>query len=258
MAFVIITHHPAGETSLLPRILADHTRLPVRSAEEGAALEADCIYVALPDYGWILRAGTLVRQEPSGGATAPGGSRSGPPHPIDTFFRSLASERASQAIGIVLSGTGSDGTLGVKAIKSQSGMIIAQDPDTADFGGMPDSAIATGLVDYVLPPADMPATLVGYVNAHTRSVSPSDAHLSAIPEGTLGEILSQLKSRTGNDFAGYKRSTLLRRIERRMAVHQLEDPNAYLRQIRANPAEADLLFREIIISVTNFFRDPEV
>ena len=257
MAFVIITHHPAGETSLLPQILADHTRLPVRSAEAGAALEVDCIYVALPDYGWVLQAGTLVRREPSGGATAPGGSRSGPPHPIDTFFRSLAGELASQAIGIVLSGTGSDGTLGVKAIKSQSGMIMAQDPDTAEFGSMPDSAIATGLVDYVLPPADMPATLVGYVTAHTRSVSPSGDHLSAIPEGILGEILSRLKSRTGNDFSGYKRSTLLRRIERRMAVHQLEDPDTYLRQIRANPAEADLLFREIIISVTNFFRDPE-
>ena len=250
-AYIIITHHPSGERSLLPDILGPQTALPVQMVEEGEVLAPDRVYIALPEDGWVLGRGQLVRGGEAGDA-----SETRPSHPIDAFFRSLAEETGQGAVAVVLSGTGSDGTLGSQAIKSQGGMVMAQDPETADFGDMPANVIATGQVDYVLAPADMPATLVGYlgVRSHRRTARPGRE--PAISDGILGQILSQVRQRTGHDFSGYKTSTLARRLERRMDLLQILDPREYSTYLQAHPEALDHLLQEFLIGVTNFFRDP--
>lgn len=262
-AYVIVTHHPSGERSLLPEILGPQTAMPVQMVVEGETLLPNRVYVALPDDGWIFCRGQLVRSRKAGEHPAtplPAGERRrpGPPHSIDAFFRSLAEEAEHRALAIVLSGTGSDGTLGIQVVKSLSGMVMAQDPDTAEFGDMPANAIATGQVDYVLPPADMPATLTGYLRSQVHRQTALPGHQPAIPQGLMSQILSRVKHRTGHDFSGYKASTLTRRLERRMDLRQLSDPQAYLDYLQSHPEEVNLLFQEFLISVTNFFRDPPV
>jgi len=177
--------------------------------------------------------------------------------PIDFFFRSLAQDQHEHAIGIVLSGTGSDGTLGVRAIKGEGGMAMAQSPESTEYDGMPRSAIATGLVDYELLPADMPSQLIAYV-AHAFGRLPRQP--TAAPpkaENALKKIFILLRSRTGHDFSQYKPSSINRRIERRMAVHQIESIDEYHTYLHRNPAEVDALFRDLLIGVTGFFREPE-
>lgn len=251
-AYVIVTHHPKGERSLLPEILGPLTTLPVQMVEEGEALAPDRVYVALPDDGWILYDGQLVRSgEPNQRA------KTGPPHPIDVFFRSLAAEAGYRALAIVLSGTGSDGTLGIQSIKSQAGMVMAEDPDAAEFGDMPANAIATNQVDYVLPPADMPATLSAYLRSQNHRQAAMGSQQPGISPSLLQKILNQVRLRNGHDFSAYKTSTLNRRLERRMDLRQILDPEAYLAYLQTHPEEVDLLFGEFLISVTNFFRDPQ-
>ncbi|MFP4615247.1 MAG: CheR family methyltransferase [Thiohalorhabdus sp.] len=262
VAFVIVTHHPSGHRSMLPQILRQSCALPVVEAEGDTPLQADHVYIALPDAGeWRLSDGVLVRKETGArepdGPAPDSGRRKALPHAVDTFFRSLAADRGRHAAAVVLSGTGSDGTLGIKAVKAEGGMVMVQDPDSAEFGGMPKSAIDTNLVDYMLSPGDMGATLIPYLQGLIHRKAPAAGDLLEVSWKTLDRILEQVRERTGNDFSGYKQSTLLRRIERRMHVHRLEDPEEYAEYLRRNPAETDLLFREVIISVTNFFRDPE-
>ncbi|MCH4565571.1 PAS domain-containing protein [Halomonas sp. EGI 63088] len=261
-AYVIVTHHPSGERSLLPEILGPQTAMPVQMVAEGETLLPNRVYVALPDDGWIFYRGQLVRsrkpQEHPVTHLPVAVRRSGPPHSIDAFFRSLAEEAGHRALAIVLSGTGSDGTLGIQVVKSLSGMVMAQDPDTAEFGDMPANAIATGQVDYVLPPTDMPATLTGYLRSQVHRQAALSGHQPAIPPGLMSQILSRVRHRTGHDFSGYKASTLTRRLERRMDLRQIPDPQAYLDYLQSHPEEVNLLFQEFLISVTNFFRDPPV
>ncbi|MEQ6918590.1 CheR family methyltransferase [Halomonas aquatica] len=262
-AYVIVTHHPSGERSLLPEILGPQTAMPVQMVAEGETLLPNRVYVALPDDGWIFCRGQLVRsrkarEHPVTPLPAGERRRPGPPHSIDAFFRTLAEEAGHRALAIVLSGTGSDGTLGIQVVKSLSGMVMAQDPDTAEFGDMPANAIATGQVDYVLPPADMPATLTGYLRSQIHRQTALSGHQPAIPQGLMSQILNRVKLRTGHDFSGYKSSTLTRRLERRMDLRQLPDPQAYLDYLQSHPEEVNLLFQEFLISVTNFFRDPPV
>ena len=171
MAFVIVPHHPSGKRSLLPEILTEWTALPVKLAEEGEILRPNQVYVALSDGEWGISGGRLVGAETETAQLADRRGRGGVPHPVDSFFRSLGAEMGRRAIGIVLSGTGTDGTVGCKAIKSQAGMLMAQQPDSAEFKGMPASAITTNLVDYVLPPEDMPPALVAYAEAEQRRAS---------------------------------------------------------------------------------------
>eukprot|EP00913_Durusdinium_trenchii_P008996 g8462.t1 len=186
------------------------------------------------------------------------GTESSPRLPIDYFLRSLAEDQQKHAICIVLSGTGTDGTLGLKAIKAESGMAIVQEAQSARYAGMPSSAISTGLADYILPPAEMPARLVTYAGGPYLTVperkidEPHD-----FPSEPLQQMLLLLRSRTGHDFTSYKESTIRRRIERRLNVHQIEKPSDYVRYLQENPIELDILFKELLISVTNFFRDPE-
>jgi two-component system, chemotaxis family, CheB/CheR fusion protein len=248
MAFVVVTHQHPGHTSLLPELLRKCTRMRVEVAADGVAVEPGCVYMS-PAEGYLaILNGTLHLMEPD----EPGPLRL----PIDYFFRSLAEDQKEKAIGIVLSGTGTDGTLGLKAIKGAAGMNMAQAPESAKYSGMPSSAIATGLVDYVLPPEQIPAQLGAYAQGPYLAAAAAEA----LDDGRLPEPLLKinvlLRARTGHDFSAYKANTIRRRIERRINVHQLKGPQQYLRLLQENPHELDLLFRELLIGVTNFFRDP--
>jgi two-component system CheB/CheR fusion protein len=249
MAFVVVTHQHPGQISLLPELLGRKTDVPVVLGDEGTPLQPDHIYICRPGgYLAILR-GILHRM---------GESEPQSPHlPIDYFFRSLSEDQREMAVGIVLSGTGSDGTLGLKAIKGESGVTMVEDPQAAKYDGMPSSAIASGLVDYVLAPAEMPKQLVAYAKLPYLLGRIVAAELPVVPELSMQKIFVLLRSHTGNEFSSYKSSTLRRRIERRMNVHEITDPNHYVRYLQDNPHEIDFLFKELLVSVTNFFRDPE-
>ena len=248
MAFVLVQHLAPNHKSMLTDLIRRFTRMQVFEVEDGMQIQPNCAYIIPPNRDMAFINGTLQLLSP----VEPRGQRL----PIDFFFRSLALDQRERAIGIVLSGTGSDGTLGARAIKAEGGMLMAQDPDSAEFDGMPRSAIATGLVDYVLPPAEMPVQLMAYV-AHAFGKPPL---LASIPlskaEDALKKIFIALRSHVGHDFSQYKPSTILRRIERRMAVHQLENIDSYVRYLHQAPSEVESLFRDLLIGVTNFFRDP--
>ena len=249
LGFVVVTHQHPGHTSLLPELLGKCTRMRVRAAADGVAVEPNTVYLSLPDGYLAILHGTLHLMEPDEAGILR--------LPIDFFFRSLAEDQKDKAIGIVLSGTGTDGTLGLKAIKGATGMTMAQEPDTAKYSGMPSSAIATGLVDYVLPVERLPQQLIAYTQgAYLAATELEPGREEGLAE-PLQKILVLLRARTGHDFTPYKTNTLRRRIERRINVHQLPGSLAYLRLLQENPHELDLLFKELLIGVTNFFRDAE-
>ncbi|MDP3699899.1 MAG: chemotaxis protein CheB [Hylemonella sp.] len=249
MAFVLVQHLAPDHESLLPDLIQRYTRMQVFLVVDGMAVQPNCAYVIPPNHDMAFINGTLQLLTPS----APRGQRL----PIDYFFSSLAQDQGERAIAIVLSGTGSDGTLGLRAIKDGGGMVMAQSPDTTEFDGMPRSAIDTGLVDYQLPPAQMPAKLMAYVaqvfgKARRAQVPPAHGI-----DGALKKIFLLLRAQTGHDFTHYKPSTIHRRIERRMAVHEVASMDSYVEHLQKNPAEVEALFRDLLIGVTNFFRDPE-
>ncbi len=253
-AFVVVTHHPSDRSSMLAELLAHAGTIPVAEAQDGDLLRPDRVYVVMPSSGqdWLVERGVLrQRRHEDQDWSGPGGGR----HPVDLFFRAMAEELGSQAVGVILSGTGSDGTLGARAIKRCGGMVMAQAPDSARFDAMPSSAIQDGQVDFILEPAAMPASLASYLSARQRHAGTVGEPVE-VGEPALQRILGLVKQRTGHDLTGYKRSTLLRRLQRRMNLHQIEDPEAYLALLQATPNEVDLLFQEVLISVTQFFRDP--
>ncbi len=249
MAFVLVQHLAPDHKSLLTDLIRRYTPMRVFEVEDGMAVQPNCTYIIPPSRDMAFLNGALHLLEPS----APRGQRL----PIDFFFRSLAQDQHERAIGIVLSGTGSDGTLGLRAIKGEGGMVMAQNPESTEFDGMPRSAIATGLVDYVLPPAEMPAQLMAYAT-HAIGYLPRAAS-TRVPrtENSLRKIFILLRAQTGHDFSLYKPSTIHRRIERRMAVHQIDSLDGYTQYLQQTPAEVEALFRDLLIGVTNFFRDPE-
>jgi CheY-like chemotaxis protein len=177
--------------------------------------------------------------------------------PIDHFFRSLALDQKDRAVGIVLSGTGTDATLGLKEIKGASGLTMAQEEASARYPGMPHSAISSLLIDHIIPPEEMPERLLAYARGALRRARGDDSQAEGDGAETLQRIFLLLRSRTGHDFSHYKVSTILRRIERRINVHSIEGLKGYLRYLQTNPAELDLLFKELLIGVTSFFRDPD-
>jgi two-component system CheB/CheR fusion protein len=249
MAFVLVQHLAPDHKSILTDLIRRYTRMQVFEVEDGMAVRPNCAYIIPPNRDMALLGGTLHLMEPS----APRGQRL----PIDYFFRSLAQDQRERAICIVLSGTGSDGTLGVRAVKGEGGMVMAQNPASTEHDGMPRSAIATGLVDYQLPPAEMPAQLIGYVaHAFGRPPRPAPAPTPK-SENAFKRILIQLRAQTGHDFSQYKPSSVHRRVERRMAVHQIETMEGYHNYLQQTPAEVEALFRDMLIGVTSFFRDPE-
>ncbi|MEI8079391.1 MAG: chemotaxis protein CheB, partial [bacterium] len=249
MAFVLVQHLDPDHKSMLTDLIRRYTRMQVFEVEDGMVVQPNCAYIIPPNRDMTFLNGTLQLMEPA----APRGRRL----PIDFFFRSLAQDQHERAIGIVLSGTGSDGTLGVRDIKGEGGMVMAQTPASTEYDSMPRNAIATGLVDYELPPAQMPAQLIAYATHVPLDSPPPAADPSPGMEGALKKIFVLLRTRTGHDFSLYKRNTIHRRIERRMAVQQIATVSEYIQFLQQTPAEVEALFRDLLIGVTNFFRDPE-
>jgi len=244
MAFVVIQHLDPHHQSLLRELLSRTTRMTVTQVEDGVALEAQHVYVIPPNRDVTLRRGALrllSRQE------------TGKHMPIDRFLMSLAADQAGGAIGIILSGTGSDGTAGLEAIKAGGGVAFAQDPKSAAYPGMPESAIAAGRVDFVLPPAEMAQELLRLA----RSPAPGEEPEPVEGAESFGRILQALRSATGIDFSLYKTGTLRRRLARRMAGQKMESLERYASHLEQNRAEAQALGQDILIHVTSFFREPE-
>ncbi|MBK8479027.1 MAG: PAS domain-containing protein [Opitutaceae bacterium] len=249
MAFVLVQHLAPDHKSLLTELIQRYTRMRVFEVEDGMVVQPNCAYIIPPARDMAFLNGALQLLEPG----APRGQRL----PIDFFFRSLAQDQGERAIGIVLSGTGSDGTVGVRAIKAEGGMVMVQNPGSTEYDGMPRHALATGLVDYELPPAEMAAQLIAYVaRAFGTSARPVGAPAPRM-EQALRKVFVLLRAQTGHDFSQYKPSTICRRIERRMVVHQVEAIEDYLKYLQQTPLEVEALFRDLLIGVTNFFRDPE-
>jgi two-component system CheB/CheR fusion protein len=248
MAFVLVQHLAPDHKSILTDLIGRYTRMQVSEVEDGVVVQPNCAYIIPPGRDMAFLNGTLQLLEPA----SPRGQRL----PIDFFFRSLAQDQRERAICIVLSGTGSDGTLGVRAIKGEGGMAMAQNPDSTEYDGMPRSAINTGLVDYVMPPAEMPAHLIAYAAHAFGKVTLPPTHPYKI-EDALNKIYIILRSQTGHDFSQYKQNTIKRRILRRMALHQIAQLADYVRFLQKAPEEVEALFRDLLIGVTNFFRDPE-
>jgi two-component system, chemotaxis family, CheB/CheR fusion protein len=249
MAFVIVTHLDPQHPSLLAEIVSKVTTMEVVQAENDMVVRRNIIYVMPPGKGMITIGGTLRLSERE--------YNNEPFMPIDSFLISLAEAWKENAIAVILSGNGSDGTFGLRSIHSKLGMIMVQSPETAKYDGMPRSAIETGLVDYVIPPSEMPSLIVKYVNSlksgiRSRTVD-TDKGLDDIHK-----ILALVKDRTGHDFSLYKKSTINRRIERRAMVHQLKNKGQYATYLARNPKEIQLLFNELTIEVTSFFRNPKI
>lgn len=248
MAFVLVQHLAPDYKSMLVELIQRYTHLPVLQVTTSTAVQPNCIYIIPPNHDLALLGRSLQLLEPA----APRGQRL----PIDSFFRSLAADQREFAIGIVLSGTGSDGTLGVRAIKEAGGMVMAQVLDQSEFDGMPRSAVATGLVDYVLPADHMYAQLVAYLKFSFGKLPVVADPPGLVNENTLKRIFILLRQQVGHDFSQYKPSTIYRRIGRRMAVHQINSVEDYEHYLQRTPPEVEALFRDLLIGVTQFFRDP--
>ena len=248
MAFVLVQHLAPDHKSILTDLIRRYTSMEVSEVEDGVVVRPNCAYIIPPNRDMAFLNGTLQLLEP----TSPRGQRL----PIDFFFRSLAQDQHERAICIVLSGTGSDGTQGVRAVKGEGGMAMAQNPESTEFDGMPRSAIDTGMVDYVLPAAEMPAHLIAYATHAFGIGAPPPPPTLHKAEDALKKIFLMVRTQTGHDFSKYKLSTTKRRIERRMAVHQIADLSSYLRFLQKTPVEVEALFRDMLIGVTSFFRDP--
>ncbi len=249
-AFVVIQHLYPTHESLLPEILAQHTRMKVVEARDAIPLEPNCVYVIPPNQYLAVRDGVLYLVAPI--------KQRGIRMPIDFFFRSLAEDRQERAICILFSGAGSDGTLGVRAVRGAGGLSIAQDPQTAQFSDMPRSAVATGMVDFVLSPDRMSEVLMNYLrHPYVRDSGQADVLEAEGKPGGLHEILALLLAKKGRDFLPYKQGTILRRIERRMGLHHISNMAQYYDLVRQDADEVNQLLKDLLINVTSFFRDAE-
>ncbi|MGR3541835.1 MAG: chemotaxis protein CheB [Hasllibacter sp.] len=244
-AFILVQHLDPDHESLLPEILVRRTRLKVSQIADGTPIEAGHVYIIPSASGLAVEDGVLSLTE----FDAPRGFR----RPIDDFFQSLALDQGPNAAAIVLSGTGGDGTVGIRHIKEAGGLTVVQDPHEASYDGMPVSAIGTGLIDLVLPVADMGRSAQRYFETRTRQVQAGGFDRARFLDDVLQTVLDQ----TGHDFGYYKMNTVLRRIQRRMQVLELVDPGDYVEALRSRDGEAEALFQDLTINVTAFFRDPE-
>lgn len=252
LSFVVVQHLSPDYKSLMADILGKHTEMSVCQAENHMAVEPDTVYLIPPKKYMTIKDGRLLLSE------APGTLN----HPIDAFFASLAAEKREHSIAVVLSGTGSDGTNGVKMVKEHGGLVIAQAPESAKFDGMPRSVINTGLADFVLSPEEIAEEILNFSNTpvllrplRSDSLITDDDSLFS-EEETLSHIYTILKNASGIDFTYYKRSTILRRIERRMLVTHTSSLAEFARLLGDSQEEVNTLVKEILIGVTNFFRDP--
>ena len=249
IAFILIPHLDPSHASMMTDLIRRFTEMAVIEAGDGMQAEPDHIYVIPPNRNMAIFHKTLHLSVPSD----PRGLRM----PIDFFFRSLAEDQGERAICIVLSGTGSDGTLGLRAVTGAGGMSMVQEPASAKYDGMPESAIRTGLADYILTAEKMPEQLIGYVARFYQKATRRTPPLPEKTPGAMQKIFMLLRSKTGHDFSLYKKNTIHRRIEKRMSVHQFEDTSQYVRYLQDHPDEVNVLFKELLIGVTNFFRDAE-
>ena len=249
LAYVVVQHLDPTHKAMLTELLQRATRMPVREVTASMRIEPDTVYVIPPNTELTVKGEFLRLAVPS----EPRGMRL----PIDVLFCSLAGDQGARAIGVVLSGMGSDGTLGLQAIKTQGGLTLAQEPSSAQFDSMPKSAIASAAADVVGLPADLPMRILQILGAQ-NGVSVPQPGAEGVGAEALDSILTQLRARSKHDLTLYKPSTLRRRIERRMAIHGIRKMAAYAQFLQENPAELDLLFNEMLIGVTNFFRDPAV
>jgi two-component system CheB/CheR fusion protein len=250
MSFVLIPHLSPEHKSMMVDLLKRYTDMDIHEAREGMEVKPDHVYIIPPNKDLAIANNVLLLQEP----TASRGVR----HPIDYFFRALAQDQGDHSICVILSGTGTEGTLGLRAVKGEGGLVLAQDIKDAKYDGMPSSAIATGLVDHVLPASEMPRLLLRYTKVTAAKTVKPLARVKEKPATeALQRIYTLLRAQTGHDFTLYKQNTVLRRIHKRMAIHQIEAFEDYIVYLRSNPHEIDILFNELLIRVTSFFRDPE-
>lgn len=248
MAFVLIQHIAPDHESELPQLLQNHTEMPVVQVKDNQALQVDRVYVIPPGQSLSIKNGVLHLSNPE----EPRGHRA----PIDLFFRSLAEDQKDNAVCVILSGTGNDGTLGLKKIKENGGVVLVQDPDDAEYDGMPRSAVRTNLVDLAAPIAILARKLLEYQqNSNSIQFPGTPILLEKKDEDMLQRIFRLLESRAGTDFSHYKQSTILRRLHRRMQMTQTANLSKYMTLLHSDPDEAPLLFQDFLISVTNFFRD---
>jgi two-component system CheB/CheR fusion protein len=247
MAFVIVQHLDPTRKGIMPELLQRTTGMSVIQVKDRTTVRPNCVYVIPPNKDMSILHGVLHLLKP----TASRGMRL----PIDYFLRSLAQDQQEHSVGVILSGMGSDGTLGLRAIKERSGVVLVQEPATAKFDSMPRSAIDAGLADIVAPAEELPAKILAYLQ-RTPLLARTETVLEGKMQSALEKVVILLRDHTGNDFSFYKRNTLYRRIERRMGIHQIRRLSSYVRYLGENSQELDLLFKELLIGVTNFFRDP--
>lgn len=246
IAYVVVSHLDPNHTTLLPQLLQKTAVLPVKEITDGMQIAADHVYTIAPDYQLTLIENQFHLEKRESDKIS---------MPINVFFQSLAEHRKEQAIGIIFSGTGTDGVQGIKAIKENFGVVIVQDPQTAQYEGMPSAAISTGFADQVLGPEKIPEFLLDYTRHRaTRLVHSQFEKNIGVPQ--IKTICGLLRRRTRHDFSGYKHSTIVRRISRRIDLHRLDNISQYILFLQKNDHELDALFAELLIGVTNFFRDP--
>ena len=246
LAFVVIQHLDPTLKGMMPELLQRATVLRVLQVKDGMTVRPGCVYVIPPNKDMSILRGRLHLLEP----VAPRGLRL----PIDFFFRSLAEDQREFGVGIILSGMGSDGTLGLKAIKESGGVVMVQEPASAKFDAMPSSAIGAGLADFVGPAEELSSKLVDYLRRVPR-MGVFEAPMEEKTVSALDKVIILLRSNTGHDFSLYRRNTLYRRVERRMGIHQIDRIPTYVRFLQENPQELGILFKELLIGVTSLFRD---
>jgi two-component system CheB/CheR fusion protein len=245
MAYIVIQHLDPTQKGMLPELLQRISKMKVFQVADRMVVKPDYVYVIPPNKSMSILKGVLHLSEPI--------EARGLRLPIDFFLRSLADDQRERSIGVILSGMGSDGSLGLNAIKEKNGIVMVQDPATAKFDSMPRNAIDSAMVDIVAPANELPAKLFGFLK-HIPVVK-SDLDIGIKDSSALEKIIILLRTHTGNDFSLYKKNTIYRRIERRMGIHKIDKIPSYVRFLQENPKELDILFKELMIGVTNFFRD---
>ena len=248
-AFVLVLHLDPTRESQMARVLSAHTEMPVQQVEDQMHIQPNHVYVIAPDRDLTVTAGVLHLVKPA--------EKRGHRHPVDVLFRSLAFDQGERVIAVVLSGTGSNGTDGLKEVRAAGGLILVQDPASAKFDGMPRSAIAAGMADHILAPEAMPAILGQYFR-NEYIAEPNDGEASEFDsQHLIDQVLTVVRTRTGHNFNTYRRTTLQRRIQRRLSLANIASLEDYLVILRNDPAEAALLVKDLLINVTSFFRDAE-
>ncbi|MGE5402005.1 MAG: chemotaxis protein CheB [Ignavibacteriales bacterium] len=248
MAFVVIQHLDPTHKGMMPELLQRFTSMKVIQVTDGLKIMRNCVYIIPPNKSMSVLNGSLHLFAPV--------EKRGLRLPVDYFFRSLAEDLQERSIGIILSGMGSDGSIGLRAIKELGGIVLVQDPESAKFSGMPRSAIEAVQADIVAPADELPKKLLAFLKHIPIIIS---LHGKEIKESnSLDKIIILLRTQTGHDFSLYKKNTVYRRIERRMGIHKIDRISHYIRFLQENPNELDILFKELLIGVTNFFRDPAV